>query len=93
MRKRPWKHYLIEMTNRSAKTMAETERKLVIIFTSQQNHQVQIAKGKLEENGIPAYIINNNLGATYGAIIYDLYKLEVDISDKEKALKLLQYLK
>ncbi|PCH72334.1 MAG: hypothetical protein COB98_11890 [Flavobacteriaceae bacterium] len=73
--------------------MKKTERKLEIIFTSQENHQVQIAKGKLEENGIPAYIINNNLGATYGALIYDLYKLEVNISDREKAIKLLEYLK
>lgn len=73
--------------------MDENERELVIIFTSQQEYQVQIAKGKLEENGIHTYIVDGHIDSTLGVIFSDSYKLEVDISDKEKALKLLEYLK
>ncbi|MBL4746790.1 MAG: DUF2007 domain-containing protein [Flavobacteriaceae bacterium] len=73
--------------------METRKRKLVIIFTSQQEYQVQIAKGKLEENGISAYIVDGHIDSTMGALFADSYKLEVDISAKEKALKLLEYLK
>jgi len=73
--------------------MNKSERELVVIFTSQLEYQVQIAKGKLEENGIHTFIVNGHIDASGGALFYDSYKLEVDISDKEKALKLLEYLK
>ncbi len=73
--------------------MDENERKLVIIFTSQQEYQVQIAKGKLEENGITSYIVDGHIDSTLGALFSDSYKLEVDKSDREKSLKLLEYLK
>jgi len=73
--------------------MEKTARELVIVFTSQQEFQVQIAKGKLEENGIKTYIVDGHIDSTLGALFSDSYKLEVDISDRKKAIKLLEYLK
>lgn len=73
--------------------MEKVARELVIVFTSQQEFQVQIAKEKLEKNSIKTYIVDGHIDATLGTLFSDSYKLEVDISNREKALKLLEHLK
>lgn len=51
-----------------------------------------IGKGILEEAGIPAYILNENLGYTTAAVNTDLLSIELVVADElyEEAVKILE---
>ncbi len=61
---------------------------MIKIWTSPEPYQVELAKQKLEENGIEAFIINKQETITHASGYVELYVNEKDVTDAEKILHL-----
>lgn len=73
--------------------MAPTSNNLVTIINAQYIHEVQIAQSKLELEGIPSYIIDENLTSTIGTAFVEGYKLQVNPDNLIKAKTILDSIK
>ena len=65
--------------------METTSNKLVTILNAPYLHEIQIAKSKLELEGIKSYLIDGNITSTIGTAFVEGYRLQVDILDVEKS--------
>ena len=59
---------------------------MIRIWTSPEPYQVELAKQKLEENGIEAFIINKQETITHASGYVELFVNEKDVTDAEKIL-------
>ena len=59
---------------------------MIKIWTSTEPYQVELAKQKLEENGIEAFIINKQETITHASGYVELYVEENNVADAEKIL-------
>lgn len=66
------------------------EKDLVIIYSSDQEYQIQIARELLEENGIESFILNQHDSMIPSIGQVELY---VNKADQEQAEKILKKLK
>lgn len=69
--------------------MESSINKLVTIMNSPNLFEIQIAKSKLELEGIQSYSIDEHINSTIGTAFVEGYKLEVSSLDVEKALKII----
>ncbi|PCH72333.1 MAG: hypothetical protein COB98_11885 [Flavobacteriaceae bacterium] len=67
------------------------EKHLVTILTTHLNHQIHIAKSKLEEAGIESYFLDEHIDSNIGTAFVQGYKLQVDVAHEKKALETLAY--
>jgi len=65
--------------------MEAASNKLVTILNTQFLHEVQIAKSKLELEGIQSYLIDENITSTIGTAFIEGYRLQVSSTDVEKS--------
>lgn len=65
--------------------MKVNTHKLITVLNTQFIHEVQIAQSKLELDGIPSFILDENLTSTIGTAFVEGYKLQVDSSYANKA--------
>jgi Putative prokaryotic signal transducing protein len=61
---------------------------MVKIWTSTQPYQVELAKQKLQENGIEAFVINKQETITQAIGDVELYVAEENVTNAEKILHL-----
>ncbi|UMB52383.1 DUF2007 domain-containing protein [Lutibacter sp. A64] len=69
--------------------MEDTSKSLVTVLTASLIHEVHIAKAVLANEDIESYIIDQNIATSIGTAFVEGYKLKVDISDVDKAKKIL----
>ncbi len=65
--------------------METASNKLVTILNSQFIHVVQIAKSKLELEGIQSFIVDENITSSIGTAFIEGYKLQVNVADVKKS--------
>lgn len=63
-------------------------RKLLTLATFNNPWTAEIVKAKLQEEGIIAYLIDNNVNYSFGPTILEGYRLQVDQNDFLKALNI-----
>ena len=73
--------------------MAKESHKLTTIMNAQFIHEVQIAQGKLESEGIRSFLIDEFLPLTHATGFVDGYRLQVDAPDVLKAKSILDSIK
>ena len=64
------------------------ESEFVTIASYQMPHEAQVAKFRLEEEGIPAVILDNNMSSLYGGLVE--IRLQVPEEDAYDALDILE---
>jgi hypothetical protein len=69
--------------------MSSTFNNLTTILNAHYIHEVQIAKSKLELEGVKSYIVDEHLTTTIGTAFIEGYKLQVNTNDVIKAKHLL----
>ena len=69
--------------------MSSTINNLITILNVHYIHEVQIAKSKLELEGIKSFIIDEHLTTTIGTAFIEGYKLQVNTNDVIKAKHIL----
>ncbi len=69
--------------------MKTASNKLVIILNTRFLHEVQIAKSRLEIEGVQSFIVDENITSTIGTAFVEGYKLEINVADVEKAKTIL----
>ncbi len=69
--------------------MEDKSKSLVTVLTASLIHEVHIAKAVLANEDIESYIIDQNIATSIGTAFVEGYKLKVDISDVDKAKKIL----
>lgn len=72
--------------------MENQKDSLVTVLTASLIHETHIAKSLLADNGIEAYIFDENITSTIGTAYVDGYKLKVRASDAKKAKSLIDEL-
>lgn len=70
--------------------MESKSNSLVTLLTASLIHEIHIAKGFLESNGIECYIFDENIMSTIGTAYVEGYKLKVSSDDFDKAKQLLE---
>ena len=64
-------------------------KRLKRVLVSSFLHEIQLAKAKLESQGIRSYIVGENLNSTIGTSFVEGYKLNVSDTDFEQARTIL----
>lgn len=65
--------------------MSTTSNNLVTILNAHYIHEVQIAKSKLELEGIDSFIVDEHITSTIGTAFIEGYKLQVNSGNVIKA--------
>ena len=68
-------------------------KSLRTVLNSTFLHEIHLAKAKLASKGIESFIADENLNSIIGTAFIEGYKLNVDVSDFEKARTILSLYK
>ena len=73
--------------------LMSTGKGLKTVLTSSFLHEIHLAKTKLASEGIHSFIVDENLNSIIGTAFIEGYKLNVDLTDYEKARTILSLYK